>query len=226
MIEGAKEFENTQKGDGKGIGDERIAVAKAAHGVGSMPPPASIKQVGKAAVGALTGGSPNLLLDKLGERLAFERTGTRLYDALLTKLAAYGAFDGGPTKADLARVRGEELAHFHLLERAIEDLGSDPTAITPSADIAAVASEGIVAVAVDPRTTLKQSLEAILVAELADRDSWESLIALAREGGQDEMARRFEVALAEEEDHLRKVRTWVANGHGLTPKKTEAQPRA
>lgn len=30
------------------------------------------------------GDSPTILLDKLGERLAFKRTGTRLYDALIT----------------------------------------------------------------------------------------------------------------------------------------------
>jgi hypothetical protein len=33
----------------------------------------------------LKGESPQILLDKLGERLAFERTGARLYDAFITK---------------------------------------------------------------------------------------------------------------------------------------------
>jgi hypothetical protein len=227
MVEGTKEFKNPRKGDGKGIGEERVEFAKeASGGVGSMPPPASAKQVGKAAMGVLAGGSPNLLLDKLGERLAFERMGTRLYDALLTKLEAYGGFDGGPSKTDIEHLRSEELAHFHLLKRSIEELGSDPTAITPSADVVAVASQGIASVLADARTNLKQSLEAILVAELADRDSWESLIALAREAKQDAMAASFEKALEEEEDHLRKVRRWVAQGHGLTPRKAAAQPRA
>jgi hypothetical protein len=226
MVEGTKEFKNPRAGDGEGIADERIEYAKEAHGVGSMPPPASMKQVGKAAMGALTGGSPNLLLDKLGERLAFERMGVRLYDALLTKLEAYGGFDGGPSKGDLESLRGEELAHFHLLKRSITGLGSDPTAITPSANVVAVASQGISAVLADARTNLKQSLEAILVAELADRDSWEGLIALAREAGQKDMTRAFEQALAEEEEHLRKVRAWVAKGQGLSPQKVAAQPRA
>ena len=36
----------------------------------------------KTALNKLVGVSPEVLIDKLGERLAFERTGTRLYDAL------------------------------------------------------------------------------------------------------------------------------------------------
>jgi ferritin-like metal-binding protein YciE len=227
MVEGTEEFKNAHAGNASGIAAERIELAKQAKGgIGSMPPPASVKQVGKAAVGALAGGSPNLLIDKLGERLAFERMGVRLYDALLSKHAAYGGFDGGPSKGDLELFRSEELEHFRLLERAIEGLGGDPTVITPSANVVAVASQGIMAVLVDARTNLKQSLEAILVAELADRDSWDGLIALARSAGQKEMARSFEKALSEEENHLRKVRSWVTNGMGLEPQKPVAQPRA
>ena len=227
MVEGTEEFENLHAGDASGIAAERVERAKqATGGVGSMPPPAGVKQVGKAAMGALVGGSPNLFIDKLGERLAFERMGVRLYDALLSKLAAYGGFDGGPSKGDLERFRSEELEHLHLLIRSIEDLGGDPTVITPSANVIAVASQGITSVLVDARTSLEQSLGAILVAELADRDSWEGLIALAREAGQKEMARAFEEALSEEESHLRKVRLWVTNGMGLKPQRPVAQPRA
>ena len=62
---------------------------------------------------------------------------------------------------------------------------------------------------VDPRTTLLQSLEAILSAELADNACWEALIALAQEAGEDALVTQFERALLTEQEHLTKVQTWV-----------------
>jgi hypothetical protein len=44
-----------------------------------------VKGVAKTGMQKLTGKKPEVLIDKLGARLAFERTGTRLYDALLGK---------------------------------------------------------------------------------------------------------------------------------------------
>ena len=67
---------------------------------------------------------------------------------------------------------------------------------------------------VDPRTNLVDALQAILVAELADNDSWEALVALARGGGNEELAVRFEEMLANERDHLIKVRGWLAAAEG------------
>ena len=47
----------------------------------------------KTALNKLTGVSPEMLIDKLGERLAFERTGVRLYEALLAKASVVGVVD-------------------------------------------------------------------------------------------------------------------------------------
>ena len=69
-----------------------------------------------------------------------------------------------------------------MLQAAIEQLGGDPTAVTPSANLQATAAHGIQKVVVDPRTTLLQ-LEAALVAELTDNACWEALIELAQEAG-------------------------------------------
>jgi ferritin-like metal-binding protein YciE len=69
-------------------------------------------------------------------------------------------------------------------------------------------------VIVDPRTTLLQSLEAILIAELADNACWEALIALAQEAGEDTLVTQFERALLTEQEHLTKVQTWLAAGQG------------
>jgi hypothetical protein len=58
----------------------------------------------RAAAKAMKGEKPTLLLDKLGERLAFERSGTRLYEALVSKHDAFGSFSGGPSREDLEHV--------------------------------------------------------------------------------------------------------------------------
>jgi rubrerythrin len=178
--------------------------------VGTMPPPASLTGVVRDAVRRLGGQKTTVLLDKIGERLAFERTGTRLYETLIEKLEAGGGFEGGPTREQLERIRDQEAAHFHLLHERMIELDGDPTAVTPSADLAAVTSMGVVAVVSDARTNLAESLEAILVAELADRDGWVRLVELAEQAGQDELARACRQAEREEEEHLANVRSWLS----------------
>jgi len=148
------------------------------------------------------------LLDKLGARLAFERSGVRLYDALIQKRTAERG-DLTPTVDDLKHIRDEELEHMHLLEEYITDLGGDPTAVTPAADISATMTMGVLKVVADPRTTVSQCLEAILTAELVDNDCWGVLVKMMQEQGLDDEAEEFEEALAEEQEHLQKVRTWI-----------------
>lgn len=187
----------------------RSDYASQAEPLGSMPPPSSLKGIAKTALALLKGKQPTVLLDKLGERLAFERTGSRLYEALLAKHDAFGSWEGGPTRAALAAIHDDELRHFQLLTAVVESLGADPTVMTPSADLAAVESCGLLQVLTDSRTNLMQGLHAILVAELADRDGWQALCELARVLGMDELARQFQSALMDEERHLAAVRSWV-----------------
>ncbi|WP_437990273.1 ferritin-like domain-containing protein [Sorangium sp. So ce145] len=189
----------------------RSEYARESGTVGSVPPPASVKGVVKAAGELIHGRPPALLIDKLGERLQFERSGTRLYEAMIAKHDAEGSFEGGPTRADLEAIRDDELRHFALLKRAIERLGADPTAMTPGADVVGLASSGVLAVAVEPRINLGQSLQALLVAELTDNDSWRMLIDLAIAYGQDEMAAEFRVAEQHEAIHLERVRAWLSS---------------
>lgn len=179
--------------------------------IGSMPPPGTVKGAARMVKDLLTGARGTVLIDRIAERLAFERSGTRLYDALLTKHAVLGSFDGGPSRADLQHIRNEEHQHFLMLHEVLEMLGADPTAVTPSADLSGVESRGVMEVVTDPRTTLPQALHAILVAELADWAGWDLLIGLVSELGQDELAERFGRAHEEEQEHLRKVRTWLTN---------------
>ena len=190
----------------------RIAVEEADR-IGSVPIPGTIKGMAKAGLAKLTGDKPEVLIDKLGERLAFERSGTRLYEALILKCRAAPreATDGlgGVDLARLEQIRDEEAGHFRLVSQAMLDLGADPTAVTPCADVAGVMSMGLVKAITDPRTTVPQSLQAILTAELVDNAGWELLIELAGELGHDDMAARFGDALRTEQEHLATVRDWL-----------------
>lgn len=204
-----------------------------AEAIGSIPPATSLKGSIKSGIGHLMGERPELLLDKIGERIAFERTGTRLYDALIVKqqaalaegaelptVAEALAADGEESAAlqthlndtaseTLQRIRDEELAHFHLLCEAMLKLGGDPTAQTPCADVVATASAGLMQVVTDPRTTLAQSLNAVLTAELSDHAGWELLIELTEQAGEDELTGRFLGAFAQEAQHVLIVRHWL-----------------
>lgn len=209
LVEGARHTKPSMAGDEKGIATVRAAYARDAEPIGSIPPPATPKGMAKTAMKALTGEHASVLLDKMGARLAFERTGTRLYEVLIGKIETLGGFDGGPSIDRLTQILREEQQHFELLEHAMESMGGDPTAVTPSADVEATLSSGVPKVLTDARTDVHQSLEAILLAELADNDGWSMLRDLARSMGQDELARDFDKALKEEEEHLRDVRAWV-----------------
>lgn len=195
--------------DGHALAAERITWARIAQPLGTVPPPATLKGVLKTAIEKLEGHQPTVFIDKLGERLAFERTGTRLYEAVMAKLEAADPHPGGPTRGDLELIHSAEHHHFTLVRDAIVQLGADPTAITPSADLVAVAGLGWVQAVSDPRTTLNQCLDVMLIAELADHDGWQLLIDLTEKLGFDDVANQFRTALEEEERHVLRVRGWV-----------------
>lgn len=208
-IEGAEQGKFSSAGDATTTESMRLRDAKDADRIGGVPPPGTLKGAVKTAVTALKGEKATVLIDKLGERAAFERAGTRLYELAMMKAQAYPSWSGGPTLADLREIHDEELSHFGLVIGFIEQLGADPTAMTPSADIAINLSKGVPAVLADPRTDLRQCIEGLLVAELTDNACWEALIDLARELGQDEMAQKMTRAVSAEQDHLRRVKSWA-----------------
>jgi hypothetical protein len=199
----------TSDAGGESPASIRASYVRDAEPLGSVPPPRTMKGMLKSGMDMLTGDRPQVLLDKMGERLAFERAGTRLYDGLLMKIDAMADTDGtyGGT---LQRFRNEEAAHFEMLYEAIETLGGDPTAQTPSADLTGVQSSGLMQSLNDPRTTLTQCLGTVLIAELADAAGWEVLIDLAQASGHDDLARRFQGALAEEGRHMQQIRDWYS----------------
>lgn len=200
MITAVEEFPPTSEGNALAVAAARVQYAQESADEG----PDRLRLAEETS----------LLLDKLGDRLAFERTGTRLYEALLSKHDAYGSFEGGPSRDDITLILSEELQHFRMLVELVKSLGGDPTELTPSANVQVTAWHGVGQVLVDPRTNLLQSLEAILMAELADNECWETLTGLAHLAGHEEVAERCEAAWLTEQEHLEKVRSWLAAGQG------------
>jgi rubrerythrin len=205
-------------GDGHALAEMRNAYCVEAEALGTVPAPTSLKGMAKSGARMLTGKRPQVLIDKLAERAAFERGGTRLYEAILVKhrslsRTAAGGLPEDLTEGMLGQLREEEAAHFRLVTECIEQLGGDPTVETPSADLVGMESSGLFQAVTDPRTTLAQCLHAVLAAELIDHDGWELLIQLAEEMGDATMVSRFREALREEDEHLRRVRGWY---FGLT----------
>jgi rubrerythrin len=214
---------------------ERLLYINESETVGSIPPPVGISGAVKTGLATLKGGSPGIFMDKLGERLAFERSGVRLYEALIAKyqaaaqqagevllpaeqvqevaeaqgLAVLAPVQGESPAQTLERIRSEELEHFRLLCDSMVQLGGDPTAQTPCADVTATATMGIMQVLTDPRTTLAQCLNAILMAELTDNAGWELLVHLAEQAGESELAGRFLGAMSQEQEHLVTIKGWL-----------------
>lgn len=210
MISGAERLTPLAGPDGQLMQSIERQYIEESDRIGSVPIPGTIRGALKAAMKKMTGRNPEMLINKLGERLAYERSGVRLYDSFILKHEALAAVDGDSpvSTEELLHIRDEEAQHFQILRDAIEALGADPTAQTPDADVSGVAGMGIQKVLSDPRTTISQCLEMLLTLELSDNAAWELLIRLTDEMGLDEMADQFRRALEQEEEHLRMVRSW------------------
>lgn len=205
LIEGALAATPSSEGNIEDIAAHRSDYIQEGFPIGSLPSlPAAQEADADEEIAGMA-----VLLDKLSERLAFERTGTRLYDALINKCAVMGDSSQGPTLAELQQIRDEELQHFLLINKAITTLGGDPTVQSPCADVTGVASLGLLQVLTDPRTSVTQCLQAILTAELTDNAGWELLITLADNLGYNELVIEFETALGHEREHMVSVRGWL-----------------
>jgi hypothetical protein len=101
---------------------------------------------------------------------------------------------------------------MRMLDGLIAELGADPTVVTPCANRELVSSKGIADVLLDPRTSFVDGLESILIAELADHEQWIGLVDVARELDRDDLVRDFVAAQSTEDEHLTKVRSWIAAG--------------
>ena len=146
MLEAVRELSPPVPINTLSIDVERQSYISAAESVGSIPhPKLASKGTVQRTKAEVKGASPSVLMDKLGERIAFERAGTRLYDALISKYlalsnagqdvlpaieslamevpeAAVRELRPGETALDtLRRIRLEELRHFQMLCEAMAD---------------------------------------------------------------------------------------------------------
>jgi hypothetical protein len=209
LISSRDEAVPTTPGDESAVAAFRQTLMRDADRLGSVPPPGTLKGMLKTGIKIMTGNRPQALIDRIAERLAFERTGARLYEALITKHQLKADELSMVPLSRLIEIHDDEVEHFALLVESLEALGADPTAQTPCADVVGVESLGLLQVITDARTSFAQSLHAILVAELTDNDGWEMLIELAELEKQDDLARRYREALLAEEGHLEQVRQWM-----------------
>lgn len=208
MVDGVKHYPADVPGNASDLLIARRNETAESDRIGSVPVPGSAKGMLKSTFEKMMGKNPEVLIDKLGERLAYERTGVRLYEAAIAKAQALDTGAGAPPDLlkTLERIRNEEEEHFHLLVAAVEKLGADPTAVTPSADVAGVIALGVMQVLTDPRTNLSHALNALLTVELADNAAWELLIELAEGAGQKDIAKSFGKAVTQEEQHVATIK--------------------
>jgi rubrerythrin len=211
LIETARSACQPARTDGQALKAFRSGYIQGAEPIGTVPVPGTLKGVAKAGLQKLTGKKPEVLIDKLGERLAFERTGTRLYEALLNKCEARRDEAGSLPLEQLREFHADEARHFGIVAEVIRQLGADPTAVTPCADTSGVAAMGLVQVLTDPRTSVTQCIHAIHIAELADNDGWQLLIDLTTALKLDDIAARFQQALVDEDRHLETIRKLMAS---------------
>lgn len=168
---------------------------------GSIPEPSGFMQ-------KLYGSNIAILMDKLGERLAFEKGGVRLYEMLLNKCRELD-HEEDIKNFQLEKILQDEKSHVQYLKVCITKLGGDPTALTPGASASGVIGSGIFKIIAEPRATLSQMAEAILAAELVDNDAWFLLIKLAEHLDLQEEMEFFQKAYDEEQIHLSNIREWL-----------------
>ena len=194
-------------------GSENIKTARMqqiaqAEPAGSLPPLLNHDSALGRAMNE-QGAHAQILADKLGQRLAFERSGVRLYEALMDKVLAMEFAGKAELIADISHIYQEETEHFLMLKNIMEYLGADPTAMTPAANVSGVSAQGFLQVITDPRTTLPQCLEAMLSLELTDSTCWEHLIEAADKAGMGEITENFQQAAQAEKEHVIKIEKWL-----------------
>ena len=172
----------------------------------------------------LSGPAPDQIkyfVDKLGERLFFEKEMTTLYEALIDKYRLSPAKEQLPELNRMEQFHQEELKHFNLLSEVITLLGGDPMFKTPGAEMALITLLGPKKIVNDSGIGFLQALEVIYQLEHTDNSGWEILIELAEVNGLGEIAVEFQTALDEEKFHLLTLKQWVQeltlNGEIMTP---------
>jgi rubrerythrin len=163
-------------------------------------------------------------IELLSERLAFERTGVKLYDRIVRKIVDARGGDGIADAEEVAEqlevFRDEEKEHEEWLEDRIRERGSDPNEQTDRSVLVQEESKGIVDVVLESERPLAEMLHALLAAELIDGAGWE---LLAQIPGDEELLERCRQYQREEQRHLSYVKKLIL-GFETIPSRAKVQP--
>lgn len=188
----------------------RVHLMRIAGHLGELHLP-DFKEVVGAALHPVEGPTPLVFVAQLRERLAFERTSSRLYAGLLVKTHALGSYPGGPTPERLVELHNQELDHLNLIRECIYRLGVDAPPLTAHGDGADPRPHGLLRAVDDPCASLQDALRAVLISEILNNAGWAMLVDLSQELGPPDLVDAFREVLREETLHLEEVTSWVAN---------------
>jgi hypothetical protein len=122
------------------------------------------------------------LIEKLGERLIYERAFLRLYKAYLNKhLDSGSAFEGSAPygQRELDAFVSHKCRQLDHLINAIQAMGGRPESPSPNTDLSTLVRRGIVSVFTDESFRLLALVNAIRVIELRGRAKALDLVQLA-----------------------------------------------
>ena len=145
------------------------------------------------------------VIDMLAERLQFERSGVKLYDAVIKKMQASREPAVSKMLEQMQEHRDQEKEHEEWLEECIRQLGGDDKQLTEKARLVQQESKGIEEVILKD-AEIPHLFHALLAAELVDNAGWDLLVQLADEADDNKAKREFKKRLHEEEEHLILVR--------------------
>ncbi|RYZ37699.1 MAG: hypothetical protein EOO72_10345 [Myxococcaceae bacterium] len=174
--------------------------------------PSALRKRMSGALQSLKGAKTALFVDRLCERLSFEKTSSRLYASLLLKTHALGTYTGGPSSERLLELHNQELEHQALVREGLLRFGIPTSLRTPSGDVADSQSRALIQAVDAPGTSLLEALRATLVSELINNAGWAVLVDLAAELGPSDLEQSFREVLLAESRHLTEVTVWVTNG--------------
>ncbi len=142
------------------------------------------------------------VIDLLNERLVFERTGVKLYDAILDRMRASNEKPITKMIDQMQEHRDQEKEHEEWLEEQVRRLGGDAHGKTEMALLIEKESRGIEDVILDGDPAVPHLFHALFAAELVDNAGWDLLVQLADEADDHDAKRAFKKRLHEEEEHL------------------------
>ena len=146
--------------------------------------------------------NPEKVIELLSERLAYERSGIKLYDAILKKVRRSRHTQLKKLVKELESHRDQEVEHAEWCEENIRMLGGDPDEKTERTLLVETEAQGIEQI-VFGDAPLSQMFHALNMAELGDNAGWAQLVGIAEQCGDEEARAEFQERLEHEEEHLR-----------------------